>query len=212
MSVHLDTLIEKRDMPSTHKDAMRLQAENLEEAVHSNVASRVTSRINSIAPSLIASAIQSRRGSIRQSCMASATASRRGSLGPASFTNLPILGQASNTEALREESGENSPETLENLVRVTQNQESIFQAYYTNDDGEVVTMSVYDISTTDPADILGNDIINQNEFQQCNVGNTTSTEFGVDSKLEAVSRELKKHQRRRSLQRSGDSFNGSMST
>ena len=45
---------------------------------------------------------------------------------------------------------EGSPETLENLVRVTQNQESIFQAYYTNDSGEVVTMSVYDISTTDP--------------------------------------------------------------
>ena len=74
-------------------------------------------------------------------------------------------------------------------------------------------MSVYDISTTDPADILGNDIINQNEFQQSTrLLDTTSTEFGVDSKLEAVSRELKKHQRRRSLQRSGDSFNGSMST
>jgi hypothetical protein len=100
---------------------------------------------------------------------------------------------------------EGSPETLENLVRVTQNQESIFQAYYTNDSGEVVTMSVYDISTTDPADILGNDIIAQNEIEQSNIA-----EFGVDSKLEAVSRELKKHRRRRrSLQISGDSFNGS---
>ena len=74
-----------RDMPSTHTDAMSLHAEILEEAVHSNVASRVTSRINSIAPSLIASAIQSRRGSIKQSC----SASRRGSLGPAAFMNLP---------------------------------------------------------------------------------------------------------------------------
>ena len=45
---------------------------------------------------------------------------------------------------------EGSPETLENLVLVTQNQEPIFQNYYTNDSGEVVTMSVYDISTTDP--------------------------------------------------------------
>ena len=110
---------------------------------------------------------------------------------------------------------EGSPETLENLVRVTQNQESIFQTYYTNDSGEVVTMSVYDISTTDPADILGNDIIAQNEFEQCNNSNQSGTaaEFVVDSKLEAVSRELKKHQRRRrSLQISGDSFNGSMST
>ena len=68
-----------------------------------------------------------------------------------------------------------------------------------------------------PADILGNDIIAQNEFEQGNIGNSnpsgTTTEFGVDSKLEAVSRELKKHQRRRrSLQISGDSFNGSTST
>ena len=77
-------------------------------------------------------------------------------------------------------------------------------------------MSVYDISATDPADILGNDLITQNELEQCNIGNSnpsgTTTEFGVDSKLEAVSRELKKHQRRRrSLQISGDSFNGSTS-
>ena len=68
-----------------------------------------------------------------------------------------------------------------------------------------------------PADILGNDIIAQNEFEQGNIGNSnpsgTTAEFGVDSKLEAVSRELKKHQRRRrSLQISGDSFNGSTST
>ena len=102
-------------MPSSHNDAMRLQAENLEEAVHSNVASRVTSRINSIAPSLIASAIQSRRGSIKQSCFASASTSRRGSLGPASFTNLPVLGQYSNDDSNALEA-EGSPETLENLV------------------------------------------------------------------------------------------------
>merc|ERR1712193_66136 len=126
--------------------------------------------------------------------------------------NLPPPGHFSNNDNNPALETEGSPETLENLVRVTQNQESIFQAYYTNDEGEVVTMSVYDISTTDPADILGNDIITQNEFQQCNVGTATSSEFGVDGKLEAVSRELKKHQRRRSLQRSGDSFNGSMST
>ena len=199
-------------MPSTHTDAMRLQAENLEEAVHSNVASRVTSRINSIAPSLIASAIQSRRGSIKQSCFGSTSTSRRGSLGPAAFMNLPPPpGHFSNNENNAALETESSPETLENLVRVTQNQESIFQAYYTNDEGEVVTMSVYDISQTDPADILGNDIITQNEL---NIGAMASSpEFGVDSKLEAVSKELKKHQRRRSLQISGDStFNGSMHT
>ena len=129
---------------------------------------------------------------------------------------LYLLGQFSSKDSNAMEA-EGSPETLENLVRVTQNQESIFQTYYTNDSGEVVTMSVYDISKTDPADILGKDIIAENEFEQCNIGNRnpsgTSAEFGMDSKLEAVSRELKKHQRRRrSLQISGDSFNGSTST
>ena len=43
-----------------HLDAMRLQAENLEQAALSRVASRITSRVASIAPSLLASAIQSR--------------------------------------------------------------------------------------------------------------------------------------------------------
>ena len=62
---------------------------------------------------------------------------------------LYLLGQFSSKDSNAMEA-EGSPETLENLVRVTQNQESIFQAYYTNDSGEVVTMSVYDISTTDP--------------------------------------------------------------
>ena len=64
-------------------------------------------------------------------------------------TLLYLLGQFSSKDSNAMEA-EGSPETLENLVRVTQNQESIFQAYYTNDSGEVVTMSVYDISTTDP--------------------------------------------------------------
>ena len=44
-----------------HLDAMRLQAQNLEQAAHSHYdASRVTSKINSVATSLVASAIQSR--------------------------------------------------------------------------------------------------------------------------------------------------------
>ena len=50
-----------RDKPMNHLDAMRLQAQNLEQAAHSHYdASRVTSKINSVATSLVASAIQSR--------------------------------------------------------------------------------------------------------------------------------------------------------
>merc|ERR1719436_1061053 len=101
---------------------MRLQAENLEQAAQSRVASRVTS----IAPSLIASAIQSRRASRPMSGRASFNPSRRGSI--AGFLQIPAV-QAPQSYP----ESEGSPETLENLIRVTQNQESIIQTYYTND-------------------------------------------------------------------------------
>ena len=52
-----------RGKPKNHRDAMRLQAENLEQAAQSNYTSRVTSRITSVAPSLVASALQSRNTS-----------------------------------------------------------------------------------------------------------------------------------------------------
>lgn len=51
------------------------------------------------------------------------------------------------------------PETLENILRVTRTQESILNAYYTDSNGEVVTMTLYDISETDPTDILGDDVL-----------------------------------------------------
>jgi len=42
-----------------------------------------------------------------------------------------------------------TPETLENILLVTRHQESILNAYYTDNDGEIVTMTLYDISETD---------------------------------------------------------------
>ena len=91
---------------------------------------------------------------------------------------------------------EGTPETLENLIRVTQNQDSILETFYTNDNGEVVTLSLYDISSTDPADILGNDVMAKHDQDELDVDFT-----------EAVAKRLEKHHtRRRSLQQSGDSF------
>ena len=52
-----------------------------------------------------------------------------------------------------------TPETLENILRVTRTQESVLNAYYTDKNGEVVTMTLYDISETDPTDILGDDVL-----------------------------------------------------
>jgi hypothetical protein len=52
-----------------------------------------------------------------------------------------------------------TPETLENILRVTRTQESVLNAYYTDKNGEVVTLTLYDISETDPTDILGDDVL-----------------------------------------------------
>ena len=167
---------------------MRLQAENLEKAAHSRVASRVTSRIGSIAPSLIASAIQSRRASRPLSNKTSNAASRRGSIS----NYLPVHSNAAS---------EGTPETLENLIRMTQNQDSILQTYYTNDQGEVVTLSLYDISDTDPADILGNDVIAQPQDTYENTSQDTYENLDFN---EEVARKIS-NIRRRSVQISGDS-------
>jgi hypothetical protein len=44
-----------------------------------------------------------------------------------------------------------TPETLENILRVTRTQESVLNAYYTDANGEVVTLTLYDISETGKA-------------------------------------------------------------
>ena len=158
-----------------HLDAMRLQAENLEQAALSRVASRITSRVASIAPSLLASAIQSRiqsRGSKTPVTFKSKSASASRYDFRSNYVNINCINfYCNNRRGSMFDSGmvpsrlinprqsiisdESSPETLENLIRVTQNQESILQTYYTDDNGDVVTLSVYDISHTDPTEIIG---------------------------------------------------------
>ena len=87
---------------------------------------------------------------------------------------------------------EESPETLQNIMRVTRDQESVFkvsdllttssefrlipiflfigilniwyffffQTYYTNEDGELVTVSLFDLtSMQDPTDLIGDDVL-----------------------------------------------------
>ncbi len=105
-----------------------------------------------------------------------------------------------------------APETLENLVNVIKNQDSVIQTYYTDDNGEVVTLSLYDISATDPADILGMDVLNQHND---NAGGTSGSDADDDRISEedetleekfdeAVMRRLERL-RRRYYQHSGDS-------
>ena len=96
------------------------------------------------------------------------------------------------------------PETLENLIRVTQQEKSVIQTYYTDDNGDVITLSVYDISETDPSDILGQDILEQEmpKFFD-NDSDFDNSPFDVDVLQTRLERERR---RRGSGQRRGDSF------
>ena len=54
-------------------------------------------------------------------------------------------------------------ETIDNIRRVTESQDACLGYYYTNEQGDLVTVNLYDISHTDPADILGSDIFDEDQ-------------------------------------------------
>ena len=56
-------------------------------------------------------------------------------------------------------------ETIDNIRRVTESQDACLGYYYTNEQGDVVTVNLYDISHTDPADILGSDIFDEDHSE-----------------------------------------------
>ena len=98
------------------------------------------------------------------------------------------------------------PETLENLIRVTQQEKSVIQTYYTDDNGDVITLSVYDISETDPPDILGQDILEQ-EIPKFFDNDSEDAYDNVPLDFDVLQTRLERERRRRgSGQRSGDSF------
>ena len=100
------------------------------------------------------------------------------------------------------------PETLENLIRVTQQEKSVIQTYYTDDNGDVITLSVYDISETDPSDILGQDILEQ-EMPKFFDNDSEDALDNVPLDFDILQTRLECERRRRgSGQRSGDSSKG----
>lgn len=131
LSMQVEAYMDSDDVhePTNKEEACRMQLNNLDTAAHSRLASIVPSVSTSLATSRITSLAASRRGS--------AQTSRRNSFSMETQT----------------------PETLENILRVTRTQESVLNAYYTDTNGEVVTMTLYDISETDPTDILGDDVL-----------------------------------------------------
>ena len=113
------------------------------------------------------------------------------------------------TEAIHDniEDYDSSPETLENLIRVTQQEKSVLQTYYTDENGDIVTLSVYDISETDPSDILGQDILEQEIPKFFDNDSEDAYYDNVPLDFDVLQTRLERERRRRgSGQRSGDSF------
>jgi len=123
-------------------DADRLQIDNLLAASRSAVTSRIHSRVASRAVSRVASRVASRAASKRNSRQASRTGSRRGS-----FSDN---GSVSN--------GAQPSETLGNILHLAEARRAALSYCYTDEDGSVVAHTVYDVSGTDPVEILGDDI------------------------------------------------------
>jgi len=53
-------------------------------------------------------------------------------------------------------------------------------AYYTDSNGEVVTMTLYDISETDPTDILGEDVLNSGMASRASERRDSSASVKLD--------------------------------
>ena len=54
--------------------------------------------------------------------------------------------------------GDEQPsETLQNIVGVTRDRDAMFKTYYTDENGELVTVSMYNVE--DPASLIGNDVL-----------------------------------------------------
>jgi len=119
--------------PRTEEEQKQFQAENLLLASRSGQVSRAISRVGS--------RIMSRRTSVQSSAMTS----RRQS--------VSSLYQAS------ESTPPGGNQTLDNIRRVTDARDSFLNYRYRDENGDMIMVNLYDISDTDPADILGDDVV-----------------------------------------------------
>ncbi len=103
------------------------------------------------AVSRIGSRIVSRRSSVQSSAQLSLAGSRR-----QSFSSLHTNESMGN-------------ETLENIRRVTERTDAFLNYYYKDESGDLIMVNLYDISDTDPADILGDDVFHDAEVVQQHV-------------------------------------------
>ena len=57
-------------------------------------------------------------------------------------------------------------QTLDNIRRVTDARDSFLNYRYRDENGDMIMVNLYDISDTDPADILGDDVVDVYDDEQ----------------------------------------------
>lgn len=78
-------------------------------------------------------------------------------------------------------------ETLGNIRRVTESRESVLGYSYRNDAGELVLVNIYDISDTDPVEIIGDDILMaQDEDDDEDDENQLDLDVDLNQRLQSV--------------------------
>ena len=135
------------DLPKTQEEAMRFQEENLAAAVVG--ASRMASRVGSLAPS--------RRGSLLPSMAVSRVQSRVGSrMGSRLIVESlksgcsSMLLRTNSMNSLHNIDGE-LPETLDAIKNVTETQEAVMSFYYTDSENQVAAKHHYDLAGLTPS-------------------------------------------------------------
>ena len=148
-------------MPLNMEDAVRMQSDNLENAYGSKATStRVSRRSTPLQSGIQTPADKMSRYQTHTMrhffniliLRVFYKCNRRGSA-------CSSLAEAANALLNRMPSGgdEQPSETLQNIVGVTRDRDAMFKTYYTDENGELVTVSMYNVE--DPASLIGNDVL-----------------------------------------------------
>jgi len=151
LCLQLESLIDTpigMSMPLNMDEAVRLQSDGLEHAYGSRTTSTRVSRLNTPLNSGRQTPAdgKSRRGSANSAALMVGAAN--------ALLNNEVSGGAG---ALPTGDPEQPSETLQNIVGVTRETDAMFKTYYTDENGELVTVSMYNVE--DPVSLIGNDVL-----------------------------------------------------
>jgi len=151
LCLQLESLIDTpigMSMPLNMDEAVRLQSDGLEHAYGSRTTSTRVSRLNTPLNSGRQTPAdgKSRRGSANSAALMVGAAN--------ALLNNEV---SSGAGALPTGDPEQPSETLQNIVGVTRETDAMFKTYYTDENGELVTVSMYNVE--DPVSLIGNDVL-----------------------------------------------------